>query len=50
MIPMELKFLSICYFHILFHFNPTIEENEMYEYLGEMVPKIAISDQNTIKI
>ena len=39
-IPMELKFLSICHFHIHFHLTPTIE----------MVPEIAISDHNTIRI
>ena len=39
---MELKFLSICCFHINFHLTPTFEEGEMYENLEEMVPKIAM--------
>ena len=46
MITMELKF--IFYFHI--HVNSTFEDIEMYEDLVEMVPKIAISDHNTIKM
>ena len=48
-IPMELKFLSICYFHIHFHLTDTSELDEMYENKEEMVPKIAIFDHNTIK-
>ena len=39
---MELKFLSICYFHINFHLSTTIEVGEMYENFTDMVPKIAI--------
>ena len=50
MIPMELKFLSICYFHIHFYFTTTVEVEEMYENLEEMVPKTPIFDHNTIKI
>ena len=50
MTPKELKFLSICYFHIHVHLTTTIEVDEMYENLEEMVPKIAIFDHDTIKI
>ena len=50
MIPMELKFLSICYLHIHFHFTTTVEVEEMYDNLEEMVPKTAIFDHITIKI
>ena len=50
MIPMELKFLSICYFHIYFHFTTTVEVEEMYEDFKEMVPKTAIFDHNNIMI
>ena len=49
MISKELKFLSICYFHIHVHLTTTIEVDEMYENLKEMVPKIAIFDHDTIK-
>ena len=31
MIPMEVKFLSICYFHIHFHLTAISEVDEMYE-------------------
>ena len=48
MIPMDLKFLTICYFHI--HLITTIEVDETYENLEEIVPKIGISDHKTIKI
>ena len=50
MIPMELKFLSICYFHIHFDFTTTVEVEEMYEHLEEMVPKTTIFNHNVIKI
>ena len=50
MIPMELTCLSICYFHIHFHLTTTIEVDEMYEHLEEMVPKVATVDHNTINI
>ena len=40
MIPMELKFLSLCYFYIHFHLTLTVEVNEMHEKLEEMVPNI----------
>ena len=50
MVPNELQFLSICYFHIHFHFTPTDEVNVMYERIEEMVPKIAIFYHNTSKL
>ena len=50
MIHMELKFLTICHFHIQFHVTAIREVDEMYENLEEMVPKITIFDYNTIKI
>ena len=49
MIHIELKFLTICHFHIHFHLTAISEVDEMYENEEEMVPKIAISDKNTIK-
>ena len=49
MIHMELKFLTICHFHIHFHLTAISEVDEMYENKEEMVPKIAIFDHNTIK-
>ena len=50
MVPTKLKCLSICYCHTHFHLTPTVEVNEMHEKLEEMVPKITISDHNTIQI
>ena len=50
LVPMELHFLSICYFHIHFHLTPTVEVNEIHEKLEETVPQIAISDHNTSRI
>ena len=38
MIPIELKFLFICYLHIHFDFTTTDEVDETYENLEEMVP------------
>ena len=38
-IPLELQFVPICYFHI-------VEVSEMYECLEEMVHKNAISNHN----
>ena len=42
MIHMELKFLTICHFHIQFHLTAISEVDEMYENWEEMVPIIAI--------
>ena len=50
MIPMELKFLTICHFHIHFQLTAISEVDEIYENKEEMLPKIAIFDHNTIKI
>ena len=50
MIPMELKLLSIFYFHIHFNLTTTIEVDDLYGHLEEMVPKIAIFDHNVIKM
>ena len=50
MIPMELQFCSICYFHIHFHLISKVEVNEMYEKNEEIFPQIAIFDHNAIGI
>ena len=47
MIQIELKFLTICHFHIHFHLTAISEVDEMYENEEEMVPKIAIFDHNS---
>ena len=40
MIPMELEFLSICYFYIHFHLTPTMEVNKMYEIWKKWPPEL----------
>ena len=42
MIPMDLQFLSICYFHIHFYSTPTVED-EMFGKFEEMAPKAHIT-------
>ena len=49
MILMELQFLSICYFHVHFQL-PHLKFIKCMNTFEEIDPKIAISDQNTIRI
>ena len=42
MVPMEFQSISLCHFYVHFHLSSIVEINEM-------VPQIAISDDNTIK-
>ena len=48
MVPMQVQFVSMYYFHSHFHLTPTVEVKEMYDKFEKIDPKIAKADHYTI--